>query len=203
MCIRDRSLFVNTRVMNEAGGNSNFALHSPSTLNSSLDSGDFHSPNKSPPKQSTFSSVQNMDDEGQSPTGLSPGLEIDNILSYKGQLVSLAKTHVGSRMLQRFYSKCKEEELQFIFEEIKDCLKDLMLDQYANFMFKNLTKHSSLPIRLALIQKIAPHLIEIACDRKGTHSLQAVVSSIDSEEEQLVIRESIQDDVLRLSLIHI
>jgi hypothetical protein len=142
-----KSLFVNTRGANDVGANS--GRHSSSALNSSFDSlGELQMTHKTPARQSTFS---NLDEEGTSPTGTH---DIEDINALRGEIVKMAKTHVGSRTLQRFYSKCTEEEIQVVFEEIQDGLQDLMLDQYANFMFKNLTANSPQRIRVALIMKV-------------------------------------------------
>ena len=46
-------------------------------------------------------------------------------------------------MLQKFFSKCNVEDILIAYDELKYHLNDLLIDQYANFIFKNLV--DSLP----------------------------------------------------------
>lgn len=44
-------------------------------------------------------------------------------------------------------------------------------------------------------------MVKIACDRKGTHSLQAIVSLISREVEEKLIKETLEGHVLDLALV--
>jgi hypothetical protein len=44
-------------------------------------------------------------------------------------------------------------------------------------------------------------MIKIACDKKGTHSLQAIVSLISREVEDKLIKETLDGYVLQLSFV--
>jgi len=54
--------------------------------------------------------------------------------------------------------------------------------------------------RLYLLQKMAPSFISIARDKKGTHSLQAIVAHINSPEEYALIKHIIGVSVFELSM---
>ena len=43
----------------------------------------------------------------------------------------------------------------------------------------------------------------VACDRKGTHSLQALISIINRDEEEKLIEEKLSDHVLMLSKVQL
>lgn len=43
----------------------------------------------------------------------------------------------------------------------------------------------------------------VACDRKGTHSLQALISIINRDEEEKLIEEKLSDYVLMLSKVQL
>lgn len=50
--------------------------------------------------------------------------------------------------------------------------------------------------------QIAPKLVEIACDKKGTHALQALVSLVNCAEEEELIISTIKNNILVLTLVH-
>jgi len=45
-------------------------------------------------------------------------------------------------------------------------------------------------------------MVKIACDKKGTHSLQAIVSLISRDIEDKLIRETLEGHVLELTLVY-
>ena len=51
-----------------------------------------------------------------------------NIFDFKGQIIEMAKTQKGSKFLQRVLAKAAPEQVDFIIEETKDSLHDLMVD---------------------------------------------------------------------------
>lgn len=48
------------------------------------------------------------------------------------------------------------------------------------------------------MKNISSRLIEIACDKKGTHAVQALVSLISSRQEEDLIERAIREDVVKL-----
>lgn len=44
-------------------------------------------------------------------------------------------------------------------------------------------------------------MVKIACDRKGTHSLQAIVSLINRDVEDRLIKDTLDGHVLELTLV--
>lgn len=116
-----------------------------------------------------------------------------------GKLVEFAKTYNGSRVLQKFFPRANQSEIDVIIKEIEESIDDLMLDPYANYMFQTLAQSCSAEQRFKLLEKIAPNMIKIASDKKGTHSLQAIVSLISRECEDKLIKDTLDGHVLKLS----
>lgn len=101
-----------------------------------------------------------------------------------------------------------------VINELSGSLEEIMLDPYANYMFQTLAQSCSSEQRYLLLQKvefpavtmghyyivqIAPLMPKVACDRKGTHSLQALISIINRDEEEKLIEENLSDYVTMLS----
>lgn len=63
--------------------------------------------------------------------------EIQNELK-NSTLHTYLKTQSGSRNLQKYISKCNEQDIDMILQSIEQHINQLMLDQYANFFFKTL-----------------------------------------------------------------
>lgn len=123
------------------------------------------------------------------------------IEDYEGRIVEFAKTYNGSRVLQRFFPRANQQEVEMVINEIQDDIEALMLDPYANYMFQTLAQSCSSEQRYRLLQKIAPSMIRIACDRKGTHSLQAVISLINRDAEDKLIEEILNGHVVDLAFV--
>jgi len=121
------------------------------------------------------------------------------IEDYQGRIVEFAKTYNGSRVLQRFFPRAAQHEVEIVINEIQDHIEGLMLDPYANYMFQTLAQSCSSEQRYHLLKKIAPSMIRIACDRKGTHSLQAVISLINRDVEDKLIEETLNGHVVNLA----
>ena len=73
---------------------------------------------------------------------------------YKGRLVEFAKSYHGSRILQKFFPKANQQEIDFVIYEIQDKMEELMLDSYANYMFQTLAQSCSSEQRYYLLQKV-------------------------------------------------
>jgi uncharacterized membrane protein YheB (UPF0754 family) len=104
-------------------------------------------------------------------------------------------------MLQRFFTKCQQNEMDFVIHAIENHLSELMTNQYANFMFKNLVQNCNYEQRYHLLKKLAPVLNYVAVDAKGTHALQSVISLVNSNEEEALISEAIRTNLLKLIMV--
>lgn len=44
-------------------------------------------------------------------------------------------------------------------------------------------------------------MVEIACDRKGTHSLQALIALVSRDIEEQLLRDTLQSHIVELSFV--
>lgn len=44
-------------------------------------------------------------------------------------------------------------------------------------------------------------MVEIACDRKGTHSLQALVALVSRDSEEQLLRDTLKNHIVELSFV--
>lgn len=44
-----------------------------------------------------------------------------------------------------------------------------------------------------------PHILEISCDKKGTHSMQCLIEMINMPEEEEELKNGIQDHIIDLA----
>ena len=52
-----------------------------------------------------------------------------------------------------------------------------------------------------LLKKIQNDFVNISCNKKGTYALQGILDIVNLKEEEVIINESIKNDVLKLSLV--
>lgn len=103
-------------------------------------------------------------------------------------------------MLQKYVATAAKDDLDVVIREIGEKIGELMLDPYANYMIQTLVQSGYPRQRLYLLQKIAPSFTSIARDKKGTHSLQAIVAQIDSPDEFALMKTIMSPYVFELSM---
>lgn len=80
-----------------------------------------------------------------------------------------------------------------MIREVEDQIPDLMIDPYANYLFGSLSSSCVPSQRVHILRIISARLIEIACDKKGTHAVQGLVSLISSRLEEELIEKAIKN----------
>lgn len=121
-----------------------------------------------------------------------------NVMDYKGQIVAFAKNQQGSKYLQRVLAKASPDVLEFIVVEVGDNLHELMVDSYGNYFCQKLLQSSSSKQRVYLLKKISPYIINIACDKRGTHSMQSLIQLINMEEEEKTLEQALDEHIINL-----
>ena len=58
------------------------------------------------------------------------------------------------RVLQRFFPRATQQEVETVIVELQDKVQDLMLDPYANYMFQTLAQSCSSEQRYYLLKKV-------------------------------------------------
>lgn len=121
-----------------------------------------------------------------------------NVMDYKGQIVAFAKNQQGSKYLQRVLAKASPDVLEFIVVEVGDNLHELMVDSYGNYFCQKLLQSSSSKQRVYLLKKISPYIINIACDKRGTHSMQSLIQLMNMDEEEKTLEEALEEHIINL-----
>ena len=117
-----------------------------------------------------------------------------------GMVEELAKSYQGSKVIQQFIAKASQQEIDLLIQEISGKIEELILDPYANYMVQSLMQSCSSEQRYRLLKRIAPSMIKIACHKKGTHSLQVIVTLMHKEAEHEIIRDALKDYISDLAV---
>jgi len=117
-----------------------------------------------------------------------------------GMIEEIAKSYQGSKVIQQFISRATQQEIDLLIQEISAKIEELILDPYANYMIQSLMQSCSSEQRYRLLKRIAPSMIKIACHKKGTHSLQVIVTLMHKEAEHEIIREALKDYISDLAV---
>ncbi|CAD8182548.1 unnamed protein product [Paramecium octaurelia] len=126
--------------------------------------------------------------------------DIQSFEQIRGNIVNFVKTQQGSRLIQKHFTTCTQIELDQLLQEIGPNIGDLMIDPYANYMFGSLSQSCAPHQRLYILQTISNRLVDIACDKKGTHAIQSLVSLISSKQEEEMVENSIKNHIINLTL---
>jgi len=65
------------------------------------------------------------------------------------------------RILQKFFPKANQAQVELVIREIEDKLEELMLDPYANYMFQTLAQSCSGDQRYFLLKKVKYSIVEV------------------------------------------
>jgi hypothetical protein len=109
---------------------------------------------------------------------------------HNSEFLPKLRTLKTSKKLQSLIPKSTPEGKDALIELISQHIHELMVDQYGNYMISCLIKESSQSQRIKILECIKSHLMNIACNKIGTHCLQNLVSLCSSIcEEDIYISE--------------
>ena len=128
-----------------------------------------------------------------SPTQLTPA-------SVAGKVMELATDRNGSRLLQKLLTQGGTEIVNRVIDEVEFNLPIIMCDTYANYMCQQLFQAASAGQRLRLLSRLAPRFAQVAKDRRGTHSLQALISHISTIEEEDLLAATVEGQIEAIAL---
>ncbi|CAR29872.1 ZYRO0G18964p [Zygosaccharomyces rouxii] len=99
--------------------------------------------------------------------------------------VKLATDQFGCRFLQKKLESPAESNLvrDLMYEQIKGCFLDLILDSFGNYLVQKLCEYLTLDQKTFLIQVIYPHVFQISINQYGTRSLQKIIDTVDNESQ--------------------
>lgn len=121
-----------------------------------------------------------------------------SIAELRGRVLALAKVQYGSRLLQRLLARGSHIDL--ILNETLEELPALMTDAYGNYLCQQLFEVCTPSQRRQILTRLGPCAAQIAEDRRGTHSMQALIGLVGDETEELLLLEGmLRSDILALS----
>lgn len=145
-------------------------------------------------------------DHGRGDAGMGSGMMSNNspplpMLSKKdvvGNVVMLAKSHNGSRFVQQKLDARDPEYFDIFFNEMKEAVPDLMVDNFGHFAIEKLIAICTDQQNLILLEKLAPALIGVSCQKHGSFSVQALIDSLHTRAQIQVLTEALRKDILRV-----
>ncbi|KAK3701582.1 hypothetical protein LTR37_015436 [Vermiconidia calcicola] len=115
-----------------------------------------------------------------------------------GQIYALCKDQHGCRFLQKKIEEHDGQDIQLIFEEVKDNFTELMIDPFGNYLCQRLLEYANNEQKTALVQNAKPQMIRIALNQHGTRALQRMIEQITTPEQMQLIIDGLAEDVVLL-----
>ena len=115
-----------------------------------------------------------------------------------GQIYGLCKDQHGCRFLQRKLEERNEQEIQIIFEEVKDHFTELMVDPFGNYLCQRLLEYANDEQRTVLVEKAVPAMTQIALNQHGTRALQRMIEFVNTPRQTELIISALEYDVVQL-----
>ena len=111
-----------------------------------------------------------------------------DLRSYKGSIVS-----------QAFIDNLEDQnDLALFFKNILPYICQIMCLEYGNYFFQKLIKKLNFVQRFSIYQIIEPEFLVIATNKWGTHSIQSLMDTIQTQVELLALNKLISKNMLLL-----
>lgn len=124
----------------------------------------------------------------------------EDLSEVRGKVPALSRTQPGSKFLQRQLQRGSPRVVdQILFEIEKDVCK-LMCDAYGNYLCSAAFELTQGEQRQRMLLKLAPRILEIACDKRGTHALQSLIRLLKPSEEQDLFMQAVRHCILEMSM---
>lgn len=117
------------------------------------------------------------------------------------ELTDFICTLSGCKKFQLLLYNFNNEMILYLINYIGTSISIIAKNQYANYFFQNLCCNSYKDERLMIIKNLSNDFVDIACNLRGTHSLQALIDTVNSKEEIDLLIEIIKKDFLVLAMV--
>ena len=92
-----------------------------------------------------------------------PANKVDFIIgSFYGKVLTLAKHPYGCRVVQRVLEFCTGVQKSPVLKEVMDGCKDLILDQYGNYVIQHILTRGIPKNRNYIIKKVKDNILEFS-----------------------------------------
>ena len=109
-------------------------------------------------------------------------------------------TQKGSRDVQTYLKKIKENEVEILITKLKDYISDITIDKYGNYFSQKLIQICVPSQRIKVLENINNRFVEISNNSYGTHPLQTLMEIINMPEEKKLVLSYILGNESELSL---
>ena len=121
-----------------------------------------------------------------------------NILLNIDIILNLLSNYKGSIFLQNTLLKMNFIEISLLFQTIYPYLCTIMCLEFGNYFMQKLIKYLNVQQRLDIYKIINNNFLDIATNKSGTHSIQALFDAIQNPIEQFYFEKLLFKDLLLL-----
>ncbi|KAK4476992.1 hypothetical protein RD792_016193, partial [Penstemon davidsonii] len=108
----------------------------------------------------------------------------------RGRILFVAKDQEGCRFLQKTFEDGKPEEIYMIYLELKDHIRELMVDQFGNYLIQKIFEVCSeeqMNQLLMMVVKDERSLVSICHDSHGTRAMQKMIETLTTREQRKLV----------------
>ena len=113
-------------------------------------------------------------------------------------VLNLLSNYKGSIFLQNILLSMNLNEISLLFKTISPYICIIMCLDFGNYFIQKLIKNLNVQQRLDIYRIIDNHFLNIATNKSGTHSIQALIDSIQNPNEYLYFQKLLSKDMLLL-----
>jgi hypothetical protein len=113
-------------------------------------------------------------------------------------VLNLLSNYKGSIFLQNILLNMNSNEISLLFQTISPYICRIMCLDFGNYFIQKLIKNLNVQQRLDIYQIIENNFLDIATNKSGTHSIQALIDSIQNPIEHLYFEKLLNKDMLLL-----
>ena len=118
----------------------------------------------------------------------------------QGNIISIIKTHKGSRIFQNYLKNTQCEILHQILLEILPQLSELLINPYANYFCKKFFTFLNQKDRIEFLTNIKSSLYSLCTNNIGTYPIQGIIEYLGSKAEKNIIINEIKCKIKELCI---
>ena len=118
----------------------------------------------------------------------------------QGNIISIIKTHKGSRIFQNYLKNTQCEILHQILLEILPQLSELLINPYANYFCKKFFTFLNQKDRIEFLTNIKSSLYSLCTNNIGTYPIQGIIECLGSKAEKNIIINEIKFKIKELCI---
>ena len=156
---------------------------------------------QTPPQQknkSTKGEQKNKNNSSKKDKNFNSLNELLDSLKGGKHISNFIKSRTNTELMIQLIRKLSTQEIEELIEMIKHKLKDIMIsnNKFSQKLFEQCTSEQ----RLTILTEIKDIFIEIAMNKWGSYSLQALIKVVSLPEEQEIIKKCIEGKIYELAM---